>query len=212
MIDLNKAKIEITNYHVFQRRKAHDLNAVGLRLMKGWKNDDIEQLETEGQMLQRACGDLLQMKNIVVINDEAHHCYRERPDTNEEAELKGDEKSEAKCLTSDNPSHRPPSMRRRPWRSPMNPRPMSNATTPCGRLRRCAMRHNPASGAIVIMLRQLKMHGMAQAVGKLTEQGSPAFEVAIPVLSQLLKAETAEREVRSTAYQLKTPAFQPIVI
>ncbi|AKI02673.1 Type III restriction enzyme, res subunit [Hoeflea sp. IMCC20628] len=96
MIDLNKAKIEITNYHVFQRRKAHSLNAVGLRLMKGWQNDDIEQLETEGQMLQRACGDLLQMKNIVVINDEAHHCYRERPDTDEEAELKGDEKSEAK--------------------------------------------------------------------------------------------------------------------
>lgn len=66
------------------------------------------------------------------------------------------------------------------------------------------MRHNPASGAIVIMLRQLKMHGMAQAVGELTEQGSPAFEAAVPILSQLLKAETAEREVRSTAYQLKT--------
>lgn len=43
------------------------------------------------------------------------------------------------------------------------------------------MRHNPASGAIVIMLRQLKMHGMAQAVGELTEQGSPAFEGAIPI-------------------------------
>ena len=69
------------------------------------------------------------------------------------------------------------------------------------------MRHNPASGAIVIMLRQLKMHGMAQAVGELTEEGSPAFEAAIPVLSQLLKAETAEREVRSTAYQLKTARF-----
>ncbi len=69
------------------------------------------------------------------------------------------------------------------------------------------MRHNPASGAIVIMLRQLKMHGMAQAVGELTEQGSPAFEAAIPILSQLLKAETAEREVRSTAYQLKTARF-----
>jgi len=54
------------------------------------------------------------------------------------------------------------------------------------------MRHNPASGAIVIMLRQLKMHGMAQAVSELTEQGSPAFEAAIPILSQLLKAETAE--------------------
>ncbi len=57
------------------------------------------------------------------------------------------------------------------------------------------------------MLRQLKMHGMAQAVGELTEQGAPAFEAAIPILSQLLKAETAEREVRSTAYQLKIARF-----
>ena len=39
------------------------------------------------------------------------------------------------------------------------------------------------------------MHGMAQAVGKLTEQGSPAFEGAPPILSQLLKAETADRQV-----------------
>jgi len=69
------------------------------------------------------------------------------------------------------------------------------------------MRHNPAAGAIIIMLKSLKMHGMAQAVGELTEQGAPAFEAAIPILSQLLKAETAEREVRSTAYQLKTARF-----
>ena len=69
------------------------------------------------------------------------------------------------------------------------------------------MRHDPAAGAIVIMLRSLKMYGMAQAVGELTEQGSPAFDAAVPILSQLLKAETAEREVRSTAYQLKTARF-----
>lgn len=69
------------------------------------------------------------------------------------------------------------------------------------------MRHNPAAGAIIIMLKSLKMHGMAQAVGELTEQGAPAFEAAIPILSQLLKAETAEREVRSTAYQLKVARF-----
>ena len=50
------------------------------------------------------------------------------------------------------------------------------------------MRHNPAAGAVVVMLRALKMHGMAQAVGELTEQGSPAFEAALPILSQLLKA------------------------
>jgi len=69
------------------------------------------------------------------------------------------------------------------------------------------MRHNPAAGAVVVMLRALKMHGMAQAVGELTEQGSPAFEAAPPILSQLLKAETADREVRSTAYQLKAARF-----
>jgi DNA replication protein DnaC len=69
------------------------------------------------------------------------------------------------------------------------------------------MHHNPASGAIVIMLRSLKMHGMAHAVSELTEQGSPAFEAAIPILSQLVKAETAGREVRSVAYQLKAARF-----
>jgi DNA replication protein DnaC len=69
------------------------------------------------------------------------------------------------------------------------------------------MRHDPAAGAIVIMLRSLKMYGMAQAVGELNEQGSPAFDAAVPILSQLLKAEAAEREVRSTAYQLKAARF-----
>ena len=59
------------------------------------------------------------------------------------------------------------------------------------------MRHDPAAAAIVIMLRSLKMYGLAQAVEDLIEQGAPAFEAAIPILSQLLKAELAEREVRS---------------
>jgi DNA replication protein DnaC len=57
------------------------------------------------------------------------------------------------------------------------------------------------------MLKSLKMYGMAQAVGELMEQGSPAFEAAMPVLSQLLKAETAEREVRSISYQIKSARF-----
>ncbi|HCT9956351.1 TPA: ATP-binding protein, partial [Pseudomonas aeruginosa] len=46
-----------------------------------------------------------------------------------------------------------------------------------------------------------------QAVTELAEQGSPAFEAAHPILSQLLKAESAEREVRSIAYQLKAAKF-----
>jgi len=69
------------------------------------------------------------------------------------------------------------------------------------------MRHDPAGAAVVIMLRSLKMHGMAQAANDLMEQGSPAFDAAIPILSQLLKAETAEREVRSVAYQIKAARF-----
>ena len=40
-----------------------------------------------------------------------------------------------------------------------------------------AMCHDPASAAIVITLRSLKMHGMSQAVTDLIEQGAPAFEV-----------------------------------
>ena len=61
------------------------------------------------------------------------------------------------------------------------------------------MRHDPAGAAIVIMLRSLKMPGMAQAVQDLMEQGAPAFDASVPILSQLLKAEMAEREVRSIA-------------
>ena len=45
------------------------------------------------------------------------------------------------------------------------------------------MRHDPASAAIVLMLRSLKMHGLRQAVTDLIEQGAPAFEAAIPILS-----------------------------
>ena len=69
------------------------------------------------------------------------------------------------------------------------------------------MRHDPASAAVVVMLRGLKMYGMAQAVSDLLEQGAPAFDTAVPILSQLLKAEVAEREVRSIAYQIKAARF-----
>ncbi len=69
------------------------------------------------------------------------------------------------------------------------------------------MRHDPASAAVVIMLRSLKMYGMAQAVTDLIEQGAPAFIDAVPTLSQLLKAEMAEREVRSIAYHMKAARF-----
>ena len=69
------------------------------------------------------------------------------------------------------------------------------------------MRHDPAGASIVIMLRSLKLYGMANAVEDLVAQGGPAFDAATPMLSQLLKAEIAEREVRSIAYQTKVARF-----
>jgi len=57
------------------------------------------------------------------------------------------------------------------------------------------------------MLKSLKLRGMAQALDDLAEQDSPAYQVALPVLAGLLKAEMAEREVRSLAYQMKVAKF-----
>ncbi|QDV45809.1 Type III restriction enzyme, res subunit [Stieleria neptunia] len=93
--DLQKAKIVITNYHAFKLRERIDL-AKGTRgALEGWRGEKMQTLETEGQMLQRVMPELMGMKNILVLNDEAHHCYREKPQPDEDEKLKGDEKKEA---------------------------------------------------------------------------------------------------------------------
>jgi type III restriction enzyme len=46
-------------------------------------------------MLQRVMPDLMGMKGILIINDEAHHCYREKPKDDDDEDLKGEEKKEA---------------------------------------------------------------------------------------------------------------------
>ena len=93
--DIAKAKIVITNYHSFKRRETLDLSKVGKSLLQG-RGEAPKTTETEGQMLQRACSDLLAMKNVVVINDEAHHCYEERPQGSVEEIADADTKAEAK--------------------------------------------------------------------------------------------------------------------
>ena len=45
-------------------------------------------------MVRRVCRELGSKKNIIVINDEAHHCYRRKPD-GEDVKLTGDERKEA---------------------------------------------------------------------------------------------------------------------
>ncbi len=94
MDDLNRAKIVITNYHAFKLRERIELSKGGRLLLQGRDGEPLDTLETEGQMLQRVMPELMGLKNVLVINDEAHHCYREKPDSAEEA-LTGDEKKEA---------------------------------------------------------------------------------------------------------------------
>ena len=93
--EIKRAKIVITNYHAFKRRERVELSKGGRLLLQGRGGDALNTLETEGQMLQRVMPDLLGLKNILAINDEAHHCYREKPNHAPEGELKGDDKKEA---------------------------------------------------------------------------------------------------------------------
>ena len=82
--DVNRAKIVITNYHAFMLRERIDLSKGGRQLLQGRTGDAPKTLETEGQMLQRVRPDLMGMKNVLVINDEAHHCYRKKPADDDE--------------------------------------------------------------------------------------------------------------------------------
>lgn len=93
--DIRRAKILITNYHAFKPRERIKL-ASGTRSLLQGRGDELNTLETAGQMLQRVIPDLMGLKNVMVMNDEAHHCYREKPNADEETEgLKGEEKKEA---------------------------------------------------------------------------------------------------------------------
>ena len=94
--DLDRAKIVITNYHAFKLRERIELSKGGRLLLQGRGGDELNTMETEGQMIQRVMPDLMGLSNILVINDEAHHCYREKPESDDEdADLTGDEKKEA---------------------------------------------------------------------------------------------------------------------
>lgn len=61
--------------------------------------------------------------------------------------------------------------------------------------------------AMIMTLKSLKLFGMAHAIDELAQQGAPAWHSAASVLDSLLKAEVAEREVRSINYQMKTARF-----
>jgi DNA replication protein DnaC len=63
------------------------------------------------------------------------------------------------------------------------------------------------SDALITTLKTLKLFGMADTIAHLAEQASPAYQQALPILDTLLKAEVAEREVRSINYQMSVARF-----
>lgn len=102
MQDLQRARIVITNFHAFKLREKTEVSRAGRALLTGRHGEGPNTLEPEGQMLQRVIGDLMGEDNIIVFNDEAHHCYREKPDGEAELELhegevKGEANKEAKA-------------------------------------------------------------------------------------------------------------------
>ena len=92
--DLERAKIVITNFHAFKRRESMEVSRGGRALLQG-RGPDLTSTESEGQMLQRVMPELMGMKNILALNDEAHHCYREKPGEDDEGDLKGEDRKEA---------------------------------------------------------------------------------------------------------------------
>ena len=83
---LCQAKIIITNYHAFQRRAKEELSKVGKQVI-GTSAENFK--ETPEEMVARVCRGLGRKKNIIVLNDEAHHCYR--PKKNKKSASEEDE-------------------------------------------------------------------------------------------------------------------------
>ena len=97
MEELGKAKIIITNFHAFKPRERDQAARLTKKILA--RGGESPFTETPDQMVRRVCRELGNKKNVVVINDEAHHCYRHRAGGEavgaSETPLKGDERREA---------------------------------------------------------------------------------------------------------------------
>ena len=90
---LGHAKILITNYHAFLLREKVAAGKITKSILANGQPSPFT--ETPDQMVRRVCRELSTKKNIIILNDEAHHCYRRKPDGEDET-LTGDERIEAR--------------------------------------------------------------------------------------------------------------------
>lgn len=99
MGDLRRAVVVITNYHAFMLREKVDVSKGTRAVIEGWAGHKLMTKESEGEMIHRVMPELERMKNIIVMNDEAHHCYRERVENivdEDFSDFKGTDKTDAK--------------------------------------------------------------------------------------------------------------------
>jgi len=93
--ELNRAKILITNFHALKLRERGDASRATKAILNHGQEGESAFRESPDEMVRRVCKAAFGSKrNVVVINDEAHHCYRHKPD-GEEVKLKGDDRKEA---------------------------------------------------------------------------------------------------------------------
>ncbi len=95
LVQLQQAHILITNFHAFLRHDTLEAASLTKKFLAGPEGNPDRFKETPGEMVRRVCRPFGNRRNIVVINDEAHHCYREKP-VSEEEKLTADERAEAK--------------------------------------------------------------------------------------------------------------------
>jgi type III restriction enzyme len=94
---LQAATIEITNYHAFIRREKLEAASLTKKVLAGPEGDTERFKETPAEMVRRMAKAFGTARDIVVLNDEAHHCYTPAPpDQALEGALDADERSEAR--------------------------------------------------------------------------------------------------------------------
>jgi len=96
--DVGKANIVITNFHAFlPRTKVANASRLHRQLM-----DPSAITESPDEMVRRVCRELGASKTqIVVLNDEAHHCYHRKPEPEVAEKLVAEEAREAKTRDED---------------------------------------------------------------------------------------------------------------
>jgi type III restriction enzyme len=94
---LQSATVLVTNFHGFLRRDKIQAAPLTKRILAQDDADDERFRETPAEMVRRVCRVFGASKNIVVLNDEAHHCYAPAPkEESEEGALDTDERTQAK--------------------------------------------------------------------------------------------------------------------